>query len=98
MPLNTRTITVNGLPDLTDYHLHHSENQTPATQPIASDHLEADGWQHNNPDWWPTDHRRVPDYRPINRNLDRSQRPNGVNAIETAFIFIMLRGVQVNAV
>jgi len=51
-----------------------------------------------NPVDWPQNYRRVPPYRPINRNLDRGQRPDGTNPIERVFFFTMLHGVWLNAV
>jgi len=54
--------------------------------------------QVENPPGWPQNYRRVPPYRPINRNLDWEQRPDGTNPIERAFIFTMLHGVWLNAV
>ncbi|RDL31059.1 Uncharacterized protein BP5553_09848 [Venustampulla echinocandica] len=94
---STNTATTNRLEVLADYNLHHSEGQSLSEQSTVSHPPYADALHQNNPDWWPTDHRRVPDYRPINRNLDRIQRPDGTNMIEMAFIFTMLRGVQLNA-
>jgi hypothetical protein len=47
---------------------------------------------------WPTDHRRVPPCRPVNRQLDRSMRPAGQNAPLSVFIFTMLSGCHVLAV
>lgn len=52
----------------------------------------------SNPAGWPQNYRNVPSYRPINRSLDRSLRPGGSNAIEQAFLYIMFRGVWLNAV
>ncbi|ORY71828.1 uncharacterized protein BCR38DRAFT_418166 [Pseudomassariella vexata] len=46
-----------------------------------------------NPPNWDAEHRGVPNYRPVNTQLDRSQRPWGSNAIETGFVFSMLHGV-----
>ncbi len=51
-----------------------------------------------NPVDWPQNYRRVPPYRPIDRHLDREQRPDGTNPLERAFIFTMLHGVWLNAV
>ncbi len=34
----------------------------------------------------------------VDRNLDREQRPGGMNAAEAVFIFTMLNGVRINAV
>jgi hypothetical protein len=44
------------------------------------------------------DHRRVPDYRPVDRNRDVEGRPNGENAFARAFLTIMFTGVVMNAV
>lgn len=51
-----------------------------------------------NPPNWTTDRRRVPEYRPINRNLNMEERPNGVVLPETIFISIMFTGVFTEAV
>ncbi|KAI0471637.1 hypothetical protein GGR56DRAFT_677527 [Xylariaceae sp. FL0804] len=53
-----------------------------------------------NPAGWPTtadDRRGVPRYRPINRELDLSQRPWGGSAPETAFVTVMFTGVWIEA-
>ncbi|KIM97330.1 hypothetical protein OIDMADRAFT_169075 [Oidiodendron maius Zn] len=94
----TSTVTVNNSDVPADYIIHHSGHQSSPDGPTASHRtLAHDIEQQDNPTWWPTDHRRVPNYRPINRNLDWDQRPGGTNAIEMIFIFTMLRGVQLNA-
>ncbi|KAH7406222.1 hypothetical protein DE146DRAFT_651088 [Phaeosphaeria sp. MPI-PUGE-AT-0046c] len=74
---------------LTDYHLHHSEegldtslNAHPA--PAASGH---------NPSSWPTEHRRVPAYRPVNRELDQSERRVYLSGVERVFVGVMFTGV-----
>ena len=51
-----------------------------------------------NPPGWPKDHRRVPDYRPVDKNRDVDGRPNGDNAFEKVFLTIMFTGVVMNAV
>jgi len=84
---------------LTDYDLHHSgdpENPQRPADPNASS--SATTVTQPNPAWWPNDHRRIPPHRPVNRELDRNLRPGGTNVVEQAFIFTMLRGVQVKAV
>ncbi|KUJ07455.1 uncharacterized protein LY89DRAFT_631004 [Mollisia scopiformis] len=50
-----------------------------------------------NPPNWPTDHRRVPDYRPIDRNRDAEGRPNGSILPERIFLTLMFTGVVLNA-
>ncbi|KAH7146514.1 hypothetical protein EDB81DRAFT_795400 [Dactylonectria macrodidyma] len=52
---------------------------------------------HNNPAHWPTQYRRIPAYRPINRNLDLSERPNGANRAELLFVTVMLNGVRLQS-
>lgn len=47
---------------------------------------------------WPCDHRRIPPYRPINKNLDLSERPNGSNKGELVFVTVMMNGVRLQAV
>ena len=51
-----------------------------------------------NPPQWPTDRRRIPKFRPIDRTRTREERPNGSNAIEMAFLTVMFTGVVLNAV
>ncbi|KIW10096.1 hypothetical protein PV08_11056 [Exophiala spinifera] len=77
---------------LREYDVHHSNQEaedapleTPTNLPTS-----------RNPTNWPTSHRRVPPYRPVNRNLDLSVRGTA-NAVEAAFVFTMLHGVWINA-
>ena len=95
---STNTVAQSVLHVLTDYDLHHSGDPVGCGRLDEPNASHAAVFEHQNPEWWPNDHRRVPDYRPVNRNLDRSQRPDGVNGTERVFIFTMLRGVQLNAV
>jgi len=100
MSVTTRTNVVSGsaLHFLTDYELHHSgdpEKPAAAEDPNFRADLAASS---SNPPSWPTDHRAVPPYRPIDRNLDFEQRPAGANLIESIFIATMLNGVRLNAV
>ena len=92
-------ITTNTLRILADYEVHHSgeniENVTVEDPNPRSREAEA---HVDNPDWWDRSHRRVPQHRPVNRNLDREERPDGVNPIERTFIFTMLNGVGLVAV
>jgi hypothetical protein len=53
---------------------------------------------HENPPTWPIDHYRVPNYRPVNRELDLEDRPKGSNPVEFAFLTIMFTGVYLNSV
>lgn len=51
----------------------------------------------NPPDWY-DQHRQVPPYRPVNRNLDIADRPWGSNGVESAFVFVMLNGCWLKGV
>lgn len=79
---------------LGDYELHHSvaSEETPGPSPMASPPPSS------QPASWPTHHRRVPPYRPINYNLDLNDRPTGSNPVESVLIFLMMHGVWLNAV
>lgn len=87
----TTTTTATSLSALADYELHHSgeERTTPAPAPSVNTPQPAN---------WPTDHRRMPAYRPANHNLDYNERTAGTNAGEYVFIQVMLHGVWLNAV
>jgi hypothetical protein len=92
----TNSITRTSLPVLGDYELHHSgtENDSQVANPDANSETTLAP----QPRRWPSDHRRVPPYRPTNRNLDMDERPGGINAAEFVFIQVMLHGVWLNAV
>ncbi|CAH0054433.1 unnamed protein product [Clonostachys solani] len=51
----------------------------------------------DSPDNWPTQYRRIPPYRPINRNLDLTERPNGSSRGELVFVTVMLNGVRLQS-
>lgn len=79
---------------LNDYQIRLTgDNAGPIAPPNPNNDTE-----NSNPDNWPRNYRNVPPRRPINYNLDLSQRENSSNLVERAFIFIMLHGVWVNAV
>jgi len=86
---------------LGDYELHHSggpgsaESRVPPPNPRQD--LSAPSAR-ENPAGWPTEYRDVPNYRPIDYNLDTSQRPAGENLPVQIFIWTLLNGVGVNAV
>ncbi|KAJ6003440.1 hypothetical protein N7451_005987 [Penicillium sp. IBT 35674x] len=90
MSATTTTTTATSLSVLADYELHHSgeERSTPAPAPSVNTPQPAD---------WPTDHRRMPAYRPANHNLDYNERTAGTGAGEYVFIQVMLHGVWLNA-
>ncbi|KAF2798428.1 hypothetical protein K505DRAFT_233301 [Melanomma pulvis-pyrius CBS 109.77] len=70
---------------LTDYELHHSNTPPRPTSTSA------------NTNDWPHNHRRIPTYRAINRELDQSQRRVYTSTGERAFLTVMFTGVQANA-
>lgn len=80
---------------LADYDLHHSGEAgeegvaAPSPHPVPA---------HEEPANWDDSHRRVPEYRPINRELDLSERRVYNNGVERAFITVMLHGVWLQAV
>ena len=101
MSLTTTTnpATVAAVQVLQDYNLHHSGTpENPQTAPPPNDRNAEEETSDVNPSWWPTDHNRVPPHRPINHNLDRDQRPGGLDPVEQMFIFTLLHGVGINAV
>jgi hypothetical protein len=77
---------------LEDYKIHLTGDN------LTSGQAESPPTATRNPPDWPTDHRRVPDYRPVDRNRDVEGRPNGENAFERGFLTIMFTGVVMNAV
>ncbi|KAI0406341.1 hypothetical protein F4802DRAFT_111568 [Xylaria palmicola] len=94
----TTTTTVNtttrSLSDvLSDYELHIS---SPPREGVDSsndvDPHQVRGIQ--NPANWPTNHRRVPPYRPVDYDLDLSQRIVFQNNFERGFINAMFFGLR----
>lgn len=95
---------------LSDYELHHSDSHSEpsnaasanraAQDPRLQDPTEPSSLQRalHNPDHWPNNHRRIPHYRPINRELDQSQRRVYQNTGERVFLTIMFTGVRTNVV
>lgn len=83
---------------LADYDLHHSA-ETPEldtslnAHPVPGSHVTS-----QNPPDWPTDERRVPPCRPVNTNLDQSQRRVYTSPVERAFVTVMFTGVYLEAV
>jgi hypothetical protein len=81
---------------LADYELHHSGNEPDVQSSVSRE--PPDVASSAQPANWPRDHRRVPPYRPINRNLNWDERPAGSNTGEFIFVQVMLHGVWLNAV
>ncbi|KAJ5216567.1 uncharacterized protein N7498_002974 [Penicillium cinerascens] len=92
MSITVTTTNTTSLSVLADYEVHHSG----AEDALALN--QSSQPQQNSLPTWPTHHRRIPAYRPTNRELDYTQRPAGNgNPAEYAFIQIMLHGVWLNA-
>ncbi|KAL4975278.1 hypothetical protein BDW66DRAFT_152091 [Aspergillus desertorum] len=92
----TTTTTAPTLSLLADYELHHSAPSSSSQSPSSQSQPLSPG-QQANPPTWPAHHRRVPPYRPINRNLDFGERSAGSSVPEYIFVQTMLHGVWLNA-
>ncbi|PVI04316.1 hypothetical protein DM02DRAFT_669140 [Periconia macrospinosa] len=80
---------------LADYDLHHTPESTPRLDTSLNPHPSSS--QTSNPTNWPTAARRIPDYRPVNRNLVQSERRVYQNGVEQAFVGVMFTGVVMEA-
>ncbi|EXA34302.1 hypothetical protein FOQG_14458 [Fusarium oxysporum f. sp. raphani 54005] len=103
MSLKTTTTTPsrqwNGEEDaLRDYRLHLT-GQRVEQEYVEPSHENDTGSAQSvdTPANWPTQYRRIPPYRPINRNLDLSERPNGSSRAELVFVTVMLNGVRLQS-
>ena len=84
---------------LADYDLHHTEElDTSLNAHLAPPTSSTTSQSQQNPSDWPTEHRRVPAYRPINTELDQSERRVYLNGIEQAFVGVMFTGVFLESV
>jgi hypothetical protein len=90
----TNPITSRATRYLDDYQI----RLTGANQETTADPNSTSPPPAQNPEGWPSNYHDVPPMRPINRHLDREQRPDGQNAVEQAFIGVMLHGVWMMAV
>jgi len=79
---------------LADYNLHHTEEEVDTS---LNAHPAPAG-SNENPSSWPTEHRRVPAYRPINTELDQSERRVYLSGVEQAFVTVMFTGVFLESV
>ncbi|RMJ27120.1 hypothetical protein PHISP_02006 [Aspergillus sp. HF37] len=68
----------------------------PSTQATLENSLEAPS--HRNPPEWPDNYRRIPVHRPVNRNLDQSQRRVYTSFAEQVFLTMMFTGLEVNVI
>jgi hypothetical protein len=79
---------------LADYELHHTDEGHDTS---LNAHPAPAGSQ-QNPSSWPTEHRRVPEYRPINTELDQSERRVYLSGVEQVFVGVMFTGVYLQSV
>ncbi|KAK4149412.1 hypothetical protein C8A00DRAFT_46977 [Chaetomidium leptoderma] len=84
---------------LRDYEVHHSASSTRATGPLSQTATapRPQAEAPLNPPDWDTTHRRVPLYRPIDRDRDQSEIRVYNNNIEQVFVGTMFTGVLINA-
>lgn len=83
---------------LADYDVHHTGNSEQPGQPEPPNAQPELVTVTQNPEDWDTDHRRVPNYRAVDPSRRGPERPDGVNAVERTFIYLMLNGVNIVAV
>jgi hypothetical protein len=83
---------------LKDYELHHSASSSRAISSSPAAPTPTPQAVPLNPPEWDTVHRRVPPYRPINRERDQSEVRVYTSPIERVFIGTMFTGVLINAV
>lgn len=94
--LTSNPLTYASAAVLRDYELTHSGSDGPLETSLNA-HPESTS-RSNNPVDWPTEHRRIPAYRPVNMELDQSERRVYQNPIERAFITTMFTGVYLQSV
>lgn len=80
---------------LADYDLQHSGEDNVSESPNAQPAPQATG---DNPPDWEDNFRRVPDYRPIDYELDFASRNTTTNNIERAFLWNMFNGIMIVSV
>lgn len=87
-----------------DYDLHHSNNSPSPlsndneTQNELSSTSQRPAEVNSEGPEWPDHYRRIPPYRPVNRNLEQGERRVYTSGAERAFITMMFIGVRNNAV
>ncbi|KAL2128908.1 hypothetical protein VTI74DRAFT_8486 [Chaetomium olivicolor] len=97
-PTATRQVQTRTQRDvLKDYELHHSAGNVRVTPTISTASARNPQTTPLNPPDWDTTHRRVPPYRPTNRDRDQGEVRVYQNAIERVFIGTMFTGVFINA-
>ncbi|KAI6565154.1 hypothetical protein MCOR03_002086 [Pyricularia oryzae] len=98
----TTTITTLATPAsvsevLVDYSLHHSDSTPAAAKEEGQQTATASSSDTSNPPGYGAQYRRVPAHRPINRQLDQSQRAVYQNGGERVFITVMFGGLFINS-
>lgn len=85
---------------LADYALHHSPSSSSSRSSLDTslNTHPAPSPSSQNPSNWPTEHRRVPAYRPINTALDQSERRVYLSSVERVFVGVMFTGVYLQSV
>lgn len=88
------------LQDYAIFHSNHDEQYQKLRNKTIAEGLSSKttASAHQNPAGWNLNHRRLPDYRPINYDLDRAYIGTAQNTIEYILINIMFHGVNINAV
>jgi hypothetical protein len=81
---------------LADYDLQHSGEDTDVSETPNS--RPAPQGAGNNPADWEDNFRRVPEYRPVDYDLDFAYRNTTNNGIERAFIWNMFSGIVLTSV
>ncbi|KAF1984849.1 hypothetical protein K402DRAFT_380136 [Aulographum hederae CBS 113979] len=84
---------------LVDYELHHSPSPATATAPRTfqpPNPNPTNEHTNNNPPNWPTTHRRVPPFRPVDVQRDQTSRRTYISGAERAFITMMFFGIRVS--
>jgi len=80
---------------LADYDLHHTSDHDTSLNPHPAPPGQS---TRENPSDWPTEHRRIPAYRPVNPDHDQSERRVYQNGVERAFVTVMFTGVFIESV
>ena len=83
---------------LKDYEVHHSPGLRTLSHISAQTAISNPQAAPQNPPGWDTTHRRVPPYRPINRDRDQNEIRVYTSPIERVFIGTMFTGVFINSV
>jgi hypothetical protein len=89
---------------LEDYKIHLTGSSSRVSSPNSSLNTSSHpvsitiSSQTENPTNWPDNYRRVPAYRPADRNRDPAEIPLGRSAGDRVFITVMFMGVAFNSV